>query len=110
MTDHRWRTSKLRVLPELKVRARPVKTRCHAVASFVVLVRRAKGSMARWISRCGSVVLTIVIDAGLWERTPREASTREQAILFDVVTVTAVVIGVLSLYLTLLVLPLPQRS
>ena len=46
------------------------------------------------------------IHAGLWEREPPEASAREQVVLFNIVTVTTVVIGVLALYLALLVLTL----
>jgi hypothetical protein len=49
-----------------------------------------------------AVVLTIVIGAGLWERAPR-ASVREQVTLFNVVTVTTVVIGILTLYAALFV-------
>lgn len=58
-----------------------------------------------------AVVLTIIIGAGLWEHTPPRsgpASTvptgRDQVILFNVVTVTTVVIGVATLYLALFVL------
>lgn len=50
-----------------------------------------------------AVVATIVIGAGLWERAP-ERRSREQVILFNVVTLATVVIGVLALYLSLLVL------
>jgi hypothetical protein len=51
-----------------------------------------------------AVVATIIIGAGLWERTPAERSFREQVALFNIVTLTTVVIGVLALYLALLVL------
>lgn len=51
-----------------------------------------------------AVVATIVIGAGLWERAPSERSAREQVVLFNVVTLTTVIIGVLALYLALLVL------
>jgi thiamine transporter ThiT len=51
-----------------------------------------------------AVVATIVIGAGLWERAPPERSAREQVALFNIVTLTTVVIGVLALYLALLIL------
>jgi hypothetical protein len=51
-----------------------------------------------------AVVLSIVLGAGLWERVPAATAAREQVILFNVVTVTTVVIGVLSLYLALFTL------
>jgi hypothetical protein len=57
-----------------------------------------------------AVVVTIIVGASLWERTPsdavRRSTVREQVILFNVVTVLTVVIGVLALYLALLVLAL----
>jgi uncharacterized membrane protein len=51
-----------------------------------------------------AVVLSVIVGARLWERAPSGTSAREQVILFNVVTVTTVVIGVLALYLALLVL------
>jgi hypothetical protein len=51
-----------------------------------------------------AVVLSIIIGGGLWERVPPGSKAREQVILFNVVTATTVVIGVLALYLALLVL------
>jgi hypothetical protein len=53
-----------------------------------------------------AVVATIIVGAGLWERAPPERSAREQVVLFNVVTLTTVVIGVLALYLALVVLTL----
>jgi hypothetical protein len=49
-----------------------------------------------------AVMLTIVLGAGLWERTPASGPAREQIILFNVVTLATVAIGVLALYLALL--------
>jgi hypothetical protein len=46
--------------------------------------------------------LTLVLGANLWERVPRTGSAREQVIMFNIVTLTTVVIGVLALYITLL--------
>jgi hypothetical protein len=51
-----------------------------------------------------AVVLSIILGAGLWERVPPGSRAREQTILFNVVTATTVVIGVLALYLALFVL------
>ena len=51
-----------------------------------------------------AVVATIIIGAGLWERAPPQRPAREQVALFNIVTLTTVVIGVLALYLALLVL------
>jgi hypothetical protein len=51
-----------------------------------------------------AVVLSLIVGAGLWERAPPGTSAHEQIVLFNVVTVTTVVIGVLSLYLALFVL------
>lgn len=53
-----------------------------------------------------AVVSTVVVGAGLWERVPPGSTAREQVILFNVVTVTTVVIGVLALYVSLLVFTL----
>jgi hypothetical protein len=53
-----------------------------------------------------AVVATLVIGAGLWERAPRRSAARRQVTLFNVVTVTTVVVGVVALYLALLVLSL----
>lgn len=57
-----------------------------------------------------AVVVTIIVGASLWERTPssamRRSPVREQVILFNMVTVLTVVIGVLAMYLALLVLAL----
>ncbi|GAA1567251.1 hypothetical protein GCM10009827_106240 [Dactylosporangium maewongense] len=57
-----------------------------------------------------AVVVTIIVGASLWERTPSGATGRspagEQVILFNIVTVLTVVIGVLALYLALFVLAL----
>jgi uncharacterized membrane protein len=50
------------------------------------------------------VVLTIVVGGGLWERVPPQSGAREQATLFNVVTLVTVVIGVLSFYLCLFAL------
>jgi hypothetical protein len=55
------------------------------------------------IGSLSAVVLTLVLGANLWERVPRAGSAREQVILFNIVTLTTVVIGVLALYVTLLV-------
>jgi uncharacterized membrane protein len=51
-----------------------------------------------------AVVLTIILGADLWERDARTSSAREQVIMFNVVTLTTVVIGVLALYIALLAL------
>ena len=51
-----------------------------------------------------AVVLTIVIGAGLWEHAPSRPTAPEQVVLFNVVTLTTVVLGVLALYLALLLL------
>jgi hypothetical protein len=53
-----------------------------------------------------SVVLTLMFGARLWERLPRHSAAREQVILFNLVTVTTVVIGVLALYAALFALTL----
>lgn len=53
-----------------------------------------------------SVVLTLMFGARLWERLPRHSAAREQVILFNLVTVTTVVIGVVALYLALFMLTL----
>jgi hypothetical protein len=51
-----------------------------------------------------AVVLTIVVGADLLERMPANAAAKEQVVLFNVVTVSTVVIGVLALYFALFVL------
>ena len=51
-----------------------------------------------------AVVLTIVIGADLWEHAPSRPTAPEQVVLFNVVTLTTVVLGVLALYLALLLL------
>ncbi len=48
-----------------------------------------------------AVVLTMVLGARLWERSPPGPRAREQVVLFNVVTVLTVVIGVLALYAAL---------
>ncbi|MEV4509231.1 hypothetical protein AB0K00_09775 [Dactylosporangium sp. NPDC049525] len=57
-----------------------------------------------------AVVVTIIVGASLWERTPSGAARRspagQQVILFNMVTLLTVVIGVLALYLALFVLAL----
>jgi hypothetical protein len=54
------------------------------------------------VGSVSAVVLTLVLGANLWERVPRAGSAREQVIMFNIVTLTTVVIGVLALYVTLL--------
>src|SRR4051812_7009252 len=51
-----------------------------------------------------AVVLTIVIGADLWEHAPSRPTAPEQVVLFNVVTLTTVILGVLALYLALLLL------
>ena len=51
-----------------------------------------------------AVVLTIVIGADLWEHAPSRPTAPTQVVLFNVVTLTTVVLGVLALYLSLLLL------
>ncbi len=53
-----------------------------------------------------AVVPTVVVGADLWERAPAGSSGRDQVVLFDVVTVAAVVLGVIALYLALLAVKL----
>jgi hypothetical protein len=48
-----------------------------------------------------AVVVTVVIGAGLWERSPPDRPAREQVVLFNVVTLMTVIIGVLTMYLSL---------
>jgi hypothetical protein len=48
------------------------------------------------------VIVTIMITTGLWERSPHPAS-REQVILFNIVTASTVGIGVVVLYLALFI-------
>ncbi|MCW2877701.1 MAG: hypothetical protein JWQ95_1801 [Sphaerisporangium sp.] len=47
-----------------------------------------------------AMTLTIVIGANLWERHPN-ANAREQVMLFNIVTVTTVIIGVVVFYIAL---------
>ena len=51
-----------------------------------------------------AVVLSLIIGGGLWERAPPGSTAKEQVTLFNIVTLATVLIGVLSLYVSLFLL------
>ncbi len=53
----------------------------------------------------GTVSMTLVVGAGLWER-PRRRPERQQVILFNLATTTTVVLGMLTFYAALFILSL----
>ena len=74
------------------------------VSADIWQLSAALGNLRSPCSRPASVlavVLTMVLGARLWERSPPGPRAREQVVLFNVVTVLTVVIGVLALYAAL---------
>jgi hypothetical protein len=57
------------------------------------------------VGSVAGVIVTIMITTGLWERSPHPAS-REQVILFNIVTASTVGIGVVVLYVALFIIML----
>ena len=73
------------------------------VTSDIWRLAGALGAVRLAVIGLGSVAVTcvtIMMAAGLWERSPHPAA-REQVILFNIVTAATVGIGVAALYLTL---------
>jgi hypothetical protein len=74
------------------------------LAYYLVPVRLtivALGSVA-------GIIVTIMVTTGLLERSPHR-DTREQVILFNIVTAATVGIGVVVLYVALFIIMLPRR-
>lgn len=64
---------------------------------------------AMWFATIGTAVVILVAIHGLWER-PRDSRVREQAMLFNIVTVITVTFGIVALYLAVCVLTLAAAS
>jgi hypothetical protein len=65
--------------------------------------------VAMWFATIGTAVVILVAIHGLWER-PRDSRVREQAMLFNIVTVITVTFGIVALYLAVCVLTLAAAS
>lgn len=74
------------------------------VSADIWQLSAALGNLRLALLAAGSVlavVLTMVLGARLWERSPHGPRAREQVVLFNLVTVLTVVVGVLALYMAL---------